>query len=233
MIEQNDFSEVGCELHAWCLAPGRGLLRFHSATLDDGVGLEKRVLQAREALLDESNELIEESTKIPSRGHHLNASSYSLSSLFSVGSVSSRAGSARWGRGVKGPTWQAPLPIQVLYDLLLAPFEDLLPPPRKELIMVVEKSLYLAPFPALQSNPGEDYLCERFSLLVVPSLAALRKRSKTPVLEGGATVAALVVGNPVLPEDIREEYGWPESVASTETESEIVAELLEARAMTG
>ncbi|KAM0726523.1 Tetratricopeptide repeat protein 28 [Formica fusca] len=227
------YSEVGCELHAWCLAPGRGLLRFHSATLEDGVGLEKRVLQAREALLDESNELIEESTKIPSRGHHLNASSYSLSSLFSVGSVSSRAGSARWGRGAKGPTWQAPLPIQVLYDLLLAPFEDLLPPPRKELIMVVEKSLYLTPFPALQSNPGEDYLCERFSLLVVPSLAALRKRSKTPVLEGGATVAALVVGNPVLPEDIREEYSWPESVASTETESEIVAELLEARAMTG
>ncbi|XP_018048138.1 PREDICTED: tetratricopeptide repeat protein 28 [Atta colombica] len=227
------YSEVGCELHAWCLAPGRGLLRFHSATLDDGVGLEKRVLQAREALLDESNELIEESTKIPSRGHHLNASSYSLSSLFSVGSVSSRAGSARWGRGAKGPTWQAPMPIQVLYDLLLAPFEDLLPPPRKELIMVVEKSLYLAPFPALQSNPGEDYLCERFSLLVVPSLAALRKRSKTPVLEGGATVAALVAGNPILPEDVREEYGWAESTTSTETESEIVAELLEARAMTG
>lgn len=201
--------------------------------MDDGVDLEKRVLQAREVLLDESNELVEESAKIPSRGHHLNASSYSLSSLFSVGSVSSRTGSARWARGTKGPTWQAPLPIQMLYDLLLAPFEDLLPPPRKELIMVVEKSLYLAPFPALQSNPGEDYLCERFSLLVVPSLAALRKRSKTPVLEGGATVAALVAGNPALPKEIREEYGWSESVASTETESEIVAELLEARAMTG
>ncbi|XP_076277008.1 uncharacterized protein LOC143207436 [Lasioglossum baleicum] len=226
------YSEVGCELHAWCLAPGRGLLRFHSATLDDGVGLEKRVLQAREALLDETSELVEEA-KIPSRGHHLNASSYSLSSLFSVGSVSSRAGSARWGRGTKGPTWQPPLPIQVLYHLLLAPFEDLLPPARKELIMVVEKSLYLAPLPALQSNPGEDYLCERFSLLVVPSLAALRKRSKTPMPEGGATVAALVAGNPILSEELREEYGWTENVSSTETESEIVAELLEARALTG
>lgn len=224
---------MGNELHAWCLAPGRGLLRFHSTTLDDDMTLEQKVLQAREALLDESNELAEESTKIPTRGHHLNASSYSLSSLFSVGSVSSRAGSARWGRGVKGPTWQSPLPIQLLYDLLLAPFEDLLPPVRKELIMVVEKSLYLAPFPALQSNPGEDYLCERFSLLVVPSLAALKKRSKTPMPEGGATVAALVAGNPAIPEDVREEYGWPESAASTETESEIVAELLEARALIG
>ncbi|XP_066590539.1 tetratricopeptide repeat protein 28 [Prorops nasuta] len=227
------YSEIDNELHAWCLAPGRGLLRFNSTTLDDGIGLEKRTLQAREALLDESSELADETTKIPSRGHHLNASSYSLSSLFSVGSVSSRAGSARWGRGTKGPTWQAPLSVQLLYDLLLSPFEDLLPPARKELIIVVEKSLYLAPFPALQSNPGDDYLCERFSLVVVPSLAALKKRSKTPVPDGGATVAALVVGNPVLPEEVREEYGWPESLSSTETESEIVAELLESRPLVG
>lgn len=226
------YSEVENELHTWCLAPGRGLLRFHSTTLENGVDLEKRVLHAREALLGETNEFIEECTKIPSRGHHLNASSYSLSSLFSVGSVSSRAGSARWGRA-KGPSWQAPQTIQNLYELLLAPFEDLLPPTRKELIMVVEKSLFLAPLPALQSSSGEDYLCERFSLLVVPSLAALRRRSRTPMPEGGATVAALVAGNPSLPEKVREEFGWPESVSSAETETGIVAELLETRPLIG
>ncbi|XP_012288124.1 tetratricopeptide repeat protein 28 [Orussus abietinus] len=227
------YSEAGNELHAWCLAPGRGLLRFHSTTLEDGINLEKRVVQARDTLLGETSDLAEESAKIPARGHHLNASSYSLSSLFSVGSVSSRAGSARWGRGVKGPAWQAPQSLQLLYDLLLAPFEDLLPPARKELILVVEKSLYLAPLPALQASPGEDYLCERFSLLVVPSLGALRKRSRTPMPEGGATVAALVAGNPTLPEESREEYGWPESVAAAETETGIVAELLEARPLIG
>ncbi|XP_033210502.1 tetratricopeptide repeat protein 28 [Belonocnema kinseyi] len=226
------YSEVENELHTWCLAPGRGLLRFHSTTLENGLDLEKRVLHAREALLGETNEFIEECTNIPSRGHHLNASSYSLSSLFSVGSVSSRAGSARWGRA-KGPSWQAPQTIQNLYELLLAPFEDLLPPTRKELIMVVEKSLFLAPLPALQSNSGEDYLCERFSLLVVPSLAALRRRSRTPMPEGGATVAALVAGNPSLPEKVREEFGWPESVSSAETETGIVAELLETRPLIG
>lgn len=226
------FSETGNELHAWCLAPSRGLLRFHSTRLEDDTNLESKVLQAREALLGESGDLDEAAT-IPSRGHHLNASSYSLSSLFSVGSVSSRAGSARWGRGTKGPAWQAPQPIQILYDLLLAPFEDLLPPVRKELILVVEKSLYLAPLPALQASPGEDYLCERFSLLVVPSLAALKKRSRIPMPEGGATVAALVAGNPVLPEELREENGWPESATSAETEAGIVAELLESRPLTG
>ncbi|KAK0167485.1 hypothetical protein PV327_004878 [Microctonus hyperodae] len=228
------YSEVEKELHAWCLAPSRGLLRFHSITMPEGMNLEQHVLQAREALLGESiTDIIDESAKGPARGHHFNASSYSLSSLFSVGSASSRAGSARWGRGSKGPIWQAPVSIQSLYDLLLAPFEDLLPPTRKELILVVEKSLYLAPLPALQAAPGEDYLCERFSLLVVPSLAALKRRSRTPMPEGGATVAALVVGNPMLPEEVREEHGWPETATSAETEAGIVAELLESRPLTG
>ncbi|XP_011297829.1 tetratricopeptide repeat protein 28 [Fopius arisanus] len=226
------YSEVEGELHAWCLAPSRGLLRFHSTTLEEGLSLEKQVVLAREALLGESSEIVDETAKIPMRGH-LNASSYSLSSLFSVGSASSRAGSARWGRGGKGPVWQAPGCVQALYDLLLGPFEDLLPPVRKELILVVEKALYLAPLPALQSGPGEDYLCERFSLLIVPSLAVLRKRAKIPMPEGGATVAALVVGNPLLPEDVREENGWPESASSAETEAGIVAELLETRPLTG
>ncbi|XP_034946071.1 tetratricopeptide repeat protein 28 [Chelonus insularis] len=227
------YSEVDNELHIWCLAPSRGLLRFHSTTLIDGTSLEQQAIQAREALLGESSDHIDDNTKIPTRGHHLNASSYSLSSLFSVGSASSRTGSVRWGRGSKGPTWQAPASIQSLYDILLAPFEDLFPPARKELILVVEKSLYLAPLPALQAAPGEDYLCERFSLLVVPSLAALKKRSRTPMPENGATVAALVIGNPSIPEELREEHGWPESASSAESEAAIVAELLESRPLTG
>lgn len=226
------YSEVGNELYSWCLTPTRGLLRFHSTLLDDKISLENQVIQARECLLGESSELIDETTKIPKRGNHLNASSYSLSSLFSVGSASSRAGSIRWGRTNKGLIWQAPNSIQRLYDLLLAPFEDLLPPARKELILVVGKSLYLAPLPALQAGLGEDYLCERFSLIVVPSLAALKKRLQKPMPEGGATVAALVAGNPCLPEEFREKNGWPETASSAETEAGIVAEILESRPLT-
>ncbi|XP_008203776.1 tetratricopeptide repeat protein 28 isoform X1 [Nasonia vitripennis] len=233
------YSEVDDQVHSWCLAPGRGLLRFYSSSLANGPSLEKRVLEAREALLlGESagdTAILDENCppKIPARGHHLNASSYSLSSLFSVGSLSSRAGSARWAQQRGGPVWQAPPALQGLYELLLAPFEDLLPMPRKELILVVEESLYLAPLPALQAGPGEDYLCERFSLLVVPSLSALKRRSKTPMPEGNATVAALVAGNPSVPEKVREEHGWTENVSSAETEANIVAELLETRPLLG
>jgi hypothetical protein len=266
---------VDKEIYSWCLAPGRGVLRFHSSSLENGPSLEKRVMEAREALLLGELALDSSSleggncpTKMPTRGHHLNASSYSLSSLFSVGSVSSRAGSARWAQQRPGPVWQSPQSLQSLYDLLLAPFEDLLPMPRRELVLVVEESLYLAPLPALQASPsgplffilnithnnmiiyrlkepknlivivnyrvtGDDYLCERFSLLVVPSLHVLRRRSKTPMPEGNATVAALVVGNPSVPEKVREEYGWAESVSSAESEASIVAELLETRPVLG
>lgn len=152
-------SEVDDELHSWCLAPGQGVVRFHSSNLSN-VNLEKRVLEARESLLlgDCISDTLDENCpppRIPARGHHLNASSYSLSSLFSVGSVSSRAGSARWAQQRSDPSWQAPASMQSLYDLLLAPFEDLLPLQRKELIMVVEESLYLAPLPALQADCGK------------------------------------------------------------------------------
>ncbi|XP_058806021.1 tetratricopeptide repeat protein 28 [Phymastichus coffea] len=233
------YSEIDDELHSWCLAPGRGLLRFHSTSLADSPSLEKRVTEAREALLlgdsacDPATLDDNCQPKIPSRGHHLNASSYSLSSLFSVGSLSSRAGSARWAQQRGGPVWQPPAALQSLYELMLTPFEDLLPLPRKELTLVVEESLYLAPLPALQASAGEDYLCERFSLLVVPSLSALKRRAKTPMPEGSATVAALVVGNPVVPEKTREEHGWTESLSSAETEANIVAELLETRPVVG
>lgn len=227
------FSEVDNELYAWCLAPNEGLLRFHLTNLGEGLSLQKRVIQSRDALIGESSDLLDDcNIKMPVRGHYLNASSYSLSSLFSVGSVSSRAGSARWGQ-TGGLIWQAPCAIQSMYDLILAPFEDLLPPLRKELILVIDETMYLLPFPALQSRTEEDYLCERFSLLVVPSLTVLKRRTKVSMPEGNATVAALVVGNPSIPEKVKEDNAWTDSVSSAEIESEIVAEMLETRPLIG
>ncbi|XP_023318529.1 tetratricopeptide repeat protein 28 [Trichogramma pretiosum] len=258
------FSELEDELHAWCLAPGRGLLRFHSSQLQ-AASLERRSQEARESVINAADQTNNNNnnnnnnldamnedqigngssaTILPARNHHLNASSYSLSSLFSVGSVSSRAGSQRWtaaqqrgGGGLLEDCWHVlPAALQGLYELLIGPFEDLLPAPRKELVLVVERGLYLAPLPALRADVGEEYLCERFSLLVVPALGALKRRSssaRAPAGNAASTIAALVVGNPLLPEKVRDEHGWSESVASAETEAGIVAELLETRPLVG
>ncbi|CAH1641184.1 unnamed protein product [Spodoptera littoralis] len=149
--------------------------------------------------------------RMVTRNHLLNSSNYSLSSLFSVGSVggsvagsvASLQGSTRSSVHVprkKQPSWQGPPCLSALYQMLLAPFEDLLPAScnnnhathgrrgcggRRELIVVVEGALYACPWGALRSAPtpataglsvagdGEP-LCERYALLAAPALRPLR-----------------------------------------------------------
>lgn len=55
---------------------------------------------------------------------------------------------------------------------------------RRELLLVLEGDLYLVPFPVLKppataENSSVEYLSERFSLLVVPSLTSLRANQKS------------------------------------------------------
>ena len=115
--------------------------------------------------------------RMVNRGSRLNASSYSLSSLFSVGSVGglstasglapqSRSGSTR-SRG--RAAWQGPSALRHLYQLLIEPMEDDLPDGfPSELMLVLEGDLYLIPFPVLKGTNCTDFLCERFSLMVTP-----------------------------------------------------------------
>lgn len=78
--------------------------------------------------------------RMVNRNHLLNSSNYSLSSLFSVGSVggsvASLQGSTRSSASVKGstrsrrkiqPSWQGPSCLHALYKMLIEPFEDYLP----------------------------------------------------------------------------------------------------------
>ncbi|KAJ8712991.1 hypothetical protein PYW08_008295 [Mythimna loreyi] len=149
--------------------------------------------------------------RMVTRNHLLNSSNYSLSSLFSVGSVggsvagsvASLQGSTRSSVHIprkKQPSWQGPPCLSALYQMLLAPFEDLLPAScnnnhashgrrgcggRRELIVVVEGALYACPWGALRSatTPGTpamsvagdgEPLCERYALLAAPALRPLR-----------------------------------------------------------
>lgn len=62
---------------------------------------------------------------------------------------------------------------------------------RRELLLVLEGDLYLVPFPVLKppatGDTSPDYLSERFSLLVVPSLTSLRANQKSRSSGGGKT----------------------------------------------
>lgn len=176
--------------------------------------------------------------RMVNRNHLFNSSNYSLSSLFSLGSVSgsiasgsaSRPGSTRSRR----VTWQGPSCLRSLYELLIAPMEDHLPETgvTRELMLVLEGDLYLVPFPVLKGANSNDYLCERFSLLVVPSISALKvnQRSKNSKPSGEQT-SALVIGNPKLPSTVTEQWGWGD-IPYAEQEASIVAEMLQTKALT-
>ncbi|KAK2714191.1 hypothetical protein QYM36_008675, partial [Artemia franciscana] len=185
--------------------------------------------------------------RMVNRTHAFNSSNYSLSSLFSLGSVSgsittgstSRAGSTRSRKNV----WQGPACLRSLYELLIAPFEEHLPQSTsgspKELMLVLEGDLFLVPFPVLKALNSSEYLSERYSLIVVPSLSSLRTSQKTKpkslpsaTNDGEGLGCSLVVGNPKIPCAVSEQWGWGDLPYAAQ-EAEVVSEMLQAAPLTG
>ncbi|XP_044737970.1 tetratricopeptide repeat protein 28 [Chrysoperla carnea] len=271
------YSVAGCYLYAWLIIPSRGVVKFHESSLaeegDDTQGsLLERLVQSVRDSLGVSDEIWPASQtddvtadkagflRMVNRNHLFNSSNYSLSSLFSLGSVggsvASLQGSTRSSASLQGSTksrkqmqqgWQGPSCLQALYQLLIAPFEECLPTTcnanalphrkncsgRRELVLVLEGDLFLVPFPVLRSGvEGREYLCERFSILAVPSLSALRPPRSTRPKSTENTVSALVIGNPRLPMSVTEHYGWSD-IPHAQHEATMVAELLQAKALLG
>ncbi|XP_049768006.1 tetratricopeptide repeat protein 28 [Schistocerca cancellata] len=255
---------LGVELHT--MSRGRGIMGDMDADASDIWS------QHLEELGDRLNQDADRTgfLRMVNRNHLFNSSNYSLSSLFSLGSVggsvasgpASRPGSTR-SRQPPHQSWQGPSCLAALYQLLLAPFEDCLPSlcakgskGRRELLLVLEGELYLVPFPVLKpATEGPcEYLCERFSLLVVPSLSSLRASQRSSraltaskASPAGSTVtaapgmdqtqqstnmSALVVGNPRLPGSVTEQWGWSD-IPYAEQEAAMVAEMLQAKALVG
>lgn len=207
-----------------------------------------------ENLLDDFSSERSGFLRMVNRNHLMNSSNYSLSSLFSLGSVggsvASLQGSTRSIGSLQGssrsrrtPTvWQGPSCLHTLFNILMAPFDDLLPTGgavsrqgRKELILVLDNELYLVPFAILRSSKEDgEYLSERCSLITVPSLQSLRVKSKALRSRELAENlnAALVVGGPRIPATLAETWGWSESPASLQ-EAAMVADMLQAKTLAG
>ncbi|KAH8322172.1 hypothetical protein KR059_006686 [Drosophila kikkawai] len=190
--------------------------------------------------------------RMVSRNQLLNSSNYSLSSLFSLGSVggsvaslqgSTRSVGSRSSRRAPAlPAWRGPSCLHTLYNLLLAPFDDLLPAGgpaanrqgRRELVLVLDSSLYLVPFAILRAAREDgEYLSERCAILTAPSLQSLRGRPKAR-RDRARPPKALVVGGPRVPSTLAERWGWAgaESPAALQ-EAAMVADMLQATALAG
>ncbi len=275
------YSMAAGQLFVWLIVPTKGVVRFHQAPtdgLEEAITSVREVLGVAgdgginnneqqhnteedqwssshlDALGDKLNSEGDRSgfLRMVNRGSRLNASSYSLSSLFSVGSVgggstvSSRHNNSTRSRkhsNHRNSSWQGPTAIKRLYEMLLEPLEDDLPEgyPR-EVMLILEGDLYLVPFAMLKGPHCTETLCERFSLFNSPSLTSTkvtrisggagRKMMNEQQIDENKNAFALVVGNPRLPASVSEQWSWPDLPYAAQ-EASMVEEILQTKAVLG
>ncbi|CAH1712106.1 tetratricopeptide repeat protein 28 [Aphis gossypii] len=270
------FSIASGYLFSWLIIPNKGVVKFHETLIQTENGMDnlltqylkdvKNTLNVQQPIIDSDlneachldelgDRLAQENERsylrMVNRNHLYNSSNYSLSSLFSVGSLggstvgsASRPGSVR---AKKTKAWLIPDSLNKLYELLIAPFEDFLFAPcashskgcsgRKELLLVLEQDLLLVPFSMLHPKMDDDshlsgeYLSEKFSLLVTPSLMKFKENQRAQKKAGvneSSNMTTLVVGNPLLPNCVNEQLSLNE-LPHTEQEASMVAEMLQTK----
>ncbi|XP_055002839.1 tetratricopeptide repeat protein 28 isoform X2 [Sorex araneus] len=174
------------------------------------------------------------------RNNLFNRSCQSMTSLVSSTATPSKDGTSSL------PRRQSPAvrpPLRALYDLLIAPMEGGLmhssgPVGRhRQLVLVLEGELYLVPFALLKGTSSNEYLCERFALISIPSIRALGPQAKThlrksPPTYSSSTSMAAVVGNPKLPSAVMDRWLWG-PMPSAEEEAYMVSELLGCQPLVG
>ena len=258
-IEQKDSSKSMLENHVQNI---RSSLGVDSTTTNEDADMEGDMWSSHlDALGDRLNQEGDRSgfLRMVNRSSKLNSSSYSLSSLFSVGSVncgstisgavgrqSNRGSTAGGKRNIGGlmgrALWQGPSSLRALYKLLLEPMEEDLPEGFPcELVLVLEGDLYLVPFSMLRGSVGSgssaesttEYLCERYSLLIAPSLTAIKTaKSINKNVKTDQPSSALIIGNPKIPSSVSEHWGWNDIPYSGQ-EADTVAEIMQSTSLTG
>lgn len=133
--------------------------------------------------------------------------------------------------------------LHQLYQLLIQPIAELLPhDTNKKVIFIPHRSLTLVPFAALQDEHGQ-YLIERNTISIAPSIRSLslthqlkqRVQKRQNELHDFIK-AALVVGNPTMPEFSSVQGQKPErlpSLLGAEQEAQAVASFFKVQALTG
>lgn len=130
------------------------------------------------------------------------------------------------------------LPLENLYQLLIAPIADFLPlSPENPVIFVPHKTLFLVPFAALRDAEKQQFLLEKHTTAIIPSLQVLsltRSHQQEVALDTSLSISALVVGNPKMPTiPLTEPPVQLQDLAWAKTEVNAIASLLNTQAITG
>jgi len=122
--------------------------------------------------------------------------------------------------------------MQRLHQLLIQPIADLLPTnPNARIVFIPQESLFLVPFPALQTADG-TYLIEQHTLITAPAIQILDlTRKQRLAQQKDQTISrSLIVGNPTMP-IVGTEALSP--LPSSEEEAQQIAGLLKTKALIG
>lgn len=145
--------------------------------------------------------------------------------------------------GKRGSSWHGSASLVTLYQILVQHFQDQLDEESSltQLLLVLDGDLFLIPWSMLR-NEDEEFLSERYSLLIIPSLHVLRGDQGTKTLRktpSHSTITSLVVANPTMPSkmaqtgpDGRQEQVYYENPASSR-EAAFVSEILSTRPLIG
>jgi CHAT domain-containing protein/tetratricopeptide (TPR) repeat protein len=122
--------------------------------------------------------------------------------------------------------------MQRLHQLLIQPIADLLPKNSDaRIVFIPQESLFLVPFPALQTADS-TYLIEQHTLLTAPAIQVLDLTHKQRLAQQNGQIKgrSLIVGNPTMP-IVGTEALLP--LPSSEKEAQQIAGLLKTKALIG
>ena len=119
--------------------------------------------------------------------------------------------------------------LSVLYDAIVAPVISHLR--GNELVIVPDGEFFLVPFGALQDTKSH-YLCESFSIRLIPSLTCLKMILAAPT-EHHCKRGALVVGDPCVREVVTDEGRKLNQLPGARKEAEMIAAIMKTSALIG
>ena len=130
------------------------------------------------------------------------------------------------------PRMSAPLHgkhLSVLYDAIVTPVISHLR--GNELVVVPDGELFLVPFGALQDTESR-FLCESFSIRVIPSLTCLKMILDAPT-DHHCKRGALVVGDPWVKEVVTDEGRKLHQLPSARKEAKMIAAIVKTSPLIG
>ena len=119
--------------------------------------------------------------------------------------------------------------ISVLYDVIVAPVISHLH--GNELVIVPDSEFFLVPFGALQDTESR-YLCESFSIRVIPSLTCLKMIMDAPT-DHHCKRGALVVGDPWVQEVQNYNGRGPSQLLGAKKEAQMIAAIAKTSPLIG